>query len=51
MVKFLVCGEIASLNILGKSNANISTADMNGAYPIHYAVQMSTPSTMTGLIS
>jgi hypothetical protein len=52
-----VCGETAALNALAKADANISTPDINGAYPIHYAVQMSAPlaestsSQMTGLIS
>lgn len=53
----VVCGETAALNILAKANAKISTPDVNGAYPIHYAVQMSAPlaesssSQMAGLTS
>ncbi len=37
---FIVCGEIVALDILVEAGAAASTADVHGAYPIHYAAQM-----------
>lgn len=38
-----VCGEIECLSILAEAGADLSTPDIHGAYPIHYAAQMSGP--------
>ncbi len=37
---FSVCGELAALDILVEAGANASTADVHGAFPIHYSAQM-----------
>ena len=36
----VVCGQLPILEYLLRSNADPETADIHGAYPIHYAAQM-----------
>ena len=35
-----VCGEVEALDILVESGADAGTADVHGAFPLHYAAQM-----------
>ena len=35
-----VCGEAEALDILVESGADPGTADVHGAFPLHYAAQM-----------
>ena len=35
-----VCGEVEALDILVESGAGPGTADVHGAFPLHYAAQM-----------
>lgn len=35
-----VCGEVEALEIVLEAGAEAATADIHGAYPIHYAAQM-----------
>lgn len=37
----LVCGEVELLELLIEAGANPSTPDIHGAYPLHYAAQVS----------
>jgi len=45
----LVCGEIEVLDILAIAGAELNTADIHGAYPIHYAAQMCGPNSDMGI--
>jgi ankyrin repeat protein len=38
-----VCAELECLDLLMNAGANPSTADIHGAFPIHYAAQMCSP--------
>jgi len=35
-----VCGEVEAMEIVLEAGADPATADIHGAYPIHYAAQM-----------
>ena len=35
-----VCGEVEALDVLVESGADAGTADVHGAFPLHYAAQM-----------
>ena len=45
---FSVCGEQEALEMLLRAGANISTADIHGGYPLHYAAQMCGPGSEMG---
>ena len=45
---FTVCGEPEVIDILINADANPSTPDIHGAYPIHYAAQMCDPNSEMG---
>lgn len=44
-----MCGEIEVLDILANAGAELNTADIHGAYPIHYAAQMCGPNSDMGI--
>lgn len=37
---FLVCGETTALRAVLAAGASVSTPDIHGGYPLHYAAQM-----------
>lgn len=37
---FLVCGETGALGAVLGAGAQVSTPDVHGGYPLHYAAQM-----------
>lgn len=40
IIYFSVCGETAALRAVIAANAQVSTPDVHGGYPLHYAAQM-----------
>ena len=39
----VVCGQLEALDVLCNSGSLINTADIHGAFPLHYAAQMCGP--------
>ena len=44
----VVCGKIELIDVLFKAGAKPSTPDKHGAYPLHYAAQMCSPTLEPG---
>ena len=40
VLSITVCGDVEALDILVESGADPGTADVHGAFPLHYAAQM-----------
>lgn len=43
-----VCGEVEALDIVLAAGARVSSPDVHGGYPVHYAAQMCGPNSEMG---